>query len=707
MDDLRIMTCIELYLNAHYYCKHPCFLSTFSEHSSTFSSLESMLCISVSDSEFNTGLINEELVKAEAYHNFKNLAKWSGFLSILALSSVTGMKFFSHYPDCGLLKYKLLFNQAISARMPEKQSFHVHILFCYEGNLPVGDFRHNHYVPLIFEETASTKRKSIFTSRSVVKKECIIDKSLSSTAQQAVLTDLFVSKSSTKEKPIYRPSTSLFSFFKNNHSQSSCSPSKPNTSSTTTQPLVEEIPVFSAASATTQKSGNSCSLSSVKSAGNKHSTDTSLSSKVGVSLSSKVDDNTLSNAISSPCQKASFDYYRRFDVSFFRDRVSGLRDDEIYDMVKSVFVPSEQYSFPKSGSTGRHFRHVWLKDHQWLCYSVSCDGAFCLPCVIFGNKFPGKVVKIRKLFTEPVTYWNDDRKRFKEHEVAKNGLHQDTMLVFNNFISQMSGKTQPINVIVDGALRKEIVRNRQLLVPIIDYIIFCGRTNIALRGHRDDSRYHPDVGHYFDGRVGNFIELLNFGVRRGDKVLEGHLKQHQKNASYTSKTTQNKLITRCETIVAEIKKNKFYSILADETCDSAMKEQLSLVIRYVDSSNNVKEDFLRFIHCKEGLSGKDLSSVLITTIKELKLDIMNCRGQCYDGAGAVAGHINGLSACILRYNSKALCTHCHSHRLNLCVSDSCKVQSVRNIFDKIKEISYFFNYSETRRLVLEKKHRSA
>ena len=65
------------------------------------------------------------------------------------------------------------------------------------------------------------------------------------------------------------------------------------------------------------------------------------------------------------------------------------------------------------------------------------------------------------------------------------------MLVFNNFMSQMSGKTQPINVIVDGALRKEIVCNRQILVPIIDSIIFCGRTNIALRGHRDDSRYHP------------------------------------------------------------------------------------------------------------------------------------------------------------------------------------------------------------------------
>ena len=65
---------------------------------------------------------------------------------------------------------------------------------------------------------------------------------------------------------------------------------------------------------------------------------------------------------------------------------------------------------------------------------------------------------------------------------------------------------------------------------------------------------------------------------------------------------------------------------------------------------------------------------------------MNCRGQDYDGAGADAGHINGLSACNICYNSKALYTHSHSHRLNLCVSDSCKIQSVWNVFDKINFI---------------------
>ena len=35
-------------------------------------------------------------------------------------------------------------------------------------------------------------------------------------------------------------------------------------------------------------------------------------------------------------------------------------------------------------------------------------------------------------------------------------------------------------------------------------------------------------------------------------------------------------------------------------------------------------------------------------------------------------------------------THCHSHRLNLVIDASCNAQCVRNDFDQIKEISYFF-----------------
>ena len=50
---------------------------------------------------------------------------------------------------------------------------------------------------------------------------------------------------------------------------------------------------------------------------------------------------------------------------------------------------------------------------------------------------------------------------------------------------------------------------------------------------------------------------------------------------------------------------------------------------------------------------------------------------------------NRCSASIFRKNSKAVYTHCFSHRLNLSVSKSTKIDSVSNMMEKIKTISDF------------------
>ena len=66
----------------------------------------------------------------------------------------------------------------------------------------------------------------------------------------------------------------------------------------------------------------------------------------------------------------------------------------------------------------------------------------------------------------------------------------------------------------------------------------------------------------------------------------------------------------------------------------------------------------------------------------------------YDGAASVSGHINGLLAHILIINEKAVYTHCYSYQLNLAVAASCSIQYVRNALDQIKEVFFFFNFSE-------------
>ena len=394
-----------------------------------------------------------------------------------------------------------------------------------------------------------------------------------------------------------------------------------------------------------------------------------------------------------------------YDVGTYYNKVKDLSDKEILDLIKNVFVPDKSFKFLKD-KDNRNFRHVWLEMFPWLCYSPGKKGAFCLQCTLFGMKVPNRTNKATNLISTAQNHWSDSVHTFKKHQ-SKSALHKHTSLILTQFLSDASGKTQLIDQIINSARKKKLEKNRKVLVPIVDTVIFCGRRGITFRGHRDDFKYHPEVGEYSTGQVGNFVKLLNYRVRSGDKLLEEHLRGCPKNASYISKTTQNELISCCggfisEKIISEVKRNKFFTIICDEASDSSNKEQMSMVLRFVDDNFNIREDFINFIHCKEGLTGANLASIILKSLEEHSLEIQNCRGQCYDGAGAVSGKVNGCSAHILRLNEKALYTHCFSHRLNLVVCTSCAVVSVRNTLDHIKDISYFFNLSQPRQQCLEK-----
>ena len=158
-----------------------------------------------------------------------------------------------------------------------------------------------------------------------------------------------------------------------------------------------------------------------------------------------------------------------------------------------------------------------------------------------------------------------------------------------------------------------------------------------------------------------------------------------------------------EQLVGVVKESRHYSILADEATDCSMKEQLALIFRFVDKKNNIKEEFISFLECSYGLSGQSLYRTIKEFFVLVDIDISDCRGQGYDGAGAVAGKNQGLSAHALRVNPKALYTHCSCHRLNLAVVASCGEQRVRNLTTNIKEVSYFFNLLVPRKNCLEDK----
>ena len=214
-----------------------------------------------------------------------------------------------------------------------------------------------------------------------------------------------------------------------------------------------------------------------------------------------------------------------------------------------------------------------------------------------------------------------------------------------------------------------------------------------MRGHRDSGKNQPELGESGLTNTGNFIELLNYRIRSGDKALGNHLQCAQQNAKYSSPEIQNDLVLCCrdlivEKLVADVKESKYYTILADEATDCPLKKQIPLILRFADKNNTIREEFVSFLECSYGLSGQSLFKTVKGFLDSNGIKISDCRGQGYDGAGAVAGKNQGLAAHFLRINSKALYTHCSWHRLNLAVVASCEEQHIQNLMTNIKEITY-------------------
>ena len=153
--------------------------------------------------------------------------------------------------------------------------------------------------------------------------------------------------------------------------------------------------------------------------------------------------------------------------------------------------------------------------------------------------------------------------------------------------------------------------------------------------------------------------------------------------------------------MTEVQKAKYFSIVADEVADISNTEQLSLVLRFVDNSNNVREEFIDFLPCKDGTSGQTLANMIISRLKQYGLDPAFIRRQGYDGAGNMSGKFRGCAACISQSCPEAVYIHCYSHVLNLCIAKACELQVVHNVIGTLNQVCLFFKSSLKHQALLE------
>ena len=201
--------------------------------------------------------------------------------------------------------------------------------------------------------------------------------------------------------------------------------------------------------------------------------------------------------------------------------------------------------------------------------------------------------------------------------------------------------------------------------------------------------------------------MLTFRANSGDQILKDHLETAPRNATYTSNTTQNEIIVvigdwiRNKIISGIQGKNKLFSVVADEARDVANLEQMPIIIRYINMYYEIQESFIGFVECESGTSGHAIASLIEESCHRFGLNMQLCRGQGYDGAGNMSGSCSGASAIIRSKYPKAIYFHCASHKLNLCIANSCQLRTVSNMMSVITGISNFYNYSPKRQKSLE------
>ena len=382
-----------------------------------------------------------------------------------------------------------------------------------------------------------------------------------------------------------------------------------------------------------------------------------------------------------------------------------LSSEELYALLKedNLKTVPDGYVFPKN-KKGRSFQKRWLELYKWLAYSESEDGGYCLFCVLFGRDFSSyHGCKQGCLARGPLTSFGKALEVLKKHTTKEH--HKSAALRAHDFLRVMDRKQPSARSLISRALSERIAQNRLVVASLIKTVVLCGRQCFALRGHRDSGVCLEES---VEANPGNFLALLQFRMEAGDKVLATHVSKAAKNGRYTSPQVQNEIIDVVgsqitKSIVSKVNAGKFFTVIADEVTDLSNKEILTLVIRYVElESTTIREDFVSYVECDTGVTGKCLADKIISSLTTLGLNLNYLRGQAYDGAGNMAGAAKGAAALITKRHCLALYLHCSSHCLNLAVVKSLQIASIRNMMGVINRTYVFFDSHPKRQKSLEK-----
>ncbi|CAM8941219.1 unnamed protein product [Rhodiola kirilowii] len=224
-----------------------------------------------------------------------------------------------------------------------------------------------------------------------------------------------------------------------------------------------------------------------------------------------------------------------------------------------------------------------------------------------------------------------------QHIGKLNSTHQKNVQSWADLLRT----SQHIDRVIDR-LPPEIVRQNSLrLKTTIAAVKYLGKEGLPFRGH-DESSNSSSRGH--------FIEIIKSYASMNNRLQKLFLKMLLNMPCTFAPSIQKEILDIIATkirnkIRQEIGDAKF-CILVDESLDVSHKEQMAIILRFIDEDGFLQERYFEIVSVEDTTSA-NLKKHICEVLSTNKLQVQNIRGQGYDGASNMRGQFHGLKTLFL------------------------------------------------------------